>query len=1097
MRIYAPDGEGPELDLQDRFVLSCHALNEQDRTKENAYYWNDLSASEARRIQDGNGPWRLIFRPETNTGGRKDEQLTGRTFSLWHQPTGTARGQRLVFESEPEKRVFALGQEDAPNSIYDNGICAVFVATKLYASDEVQLARTAARDLGIEDRVTLREPDHLKDESSSFFKPDEPLRAEPLTDALSSRVRWGAGQNERIWPLGNAPSEAYPALDQLASDENEDIALLAKDLQKAAEAVSQVETWLYLYAARARNADGTQPLPRCVGLWQVDAEGRYNAAAYPEGTSLEAVADPRFITEVEEDGEALPEVIGAPSPYILIDTALVHDSGETVFAYTSPVQLPRARCCHVGYSLWGTPQLRMPSLDFTSMAGAMGQVYEEQRRHAGYDPEERIWKWYLPDTYRTALCSAVVCLEAASEVRAFERLASVASSNAGLIEQTCYSDVLQRTYLRSSLVEGFWSGEGPTPYQVPSSPYGTGIRDYTNAPLGAAEQHTYWLWKGFDPEKTARAFSLPWQAPLSAQQDRSVTSRARALVGRFSQLALYQWGAACQRIYLKARALTAGHRLEVWWHSEAFKLLREDLVVGCWDMGSEADEPLRRLATELWDIGLAMLETGAGITVLGLEYEDSGLPSAARQTSVEDLPKLIEPLGRETSWAAAVKEPAFKIGWTLMRRVGGKQAGKHLEMLGHLGAFDYETSPFETLYKGSSLGTRVIPSAGAGKVVKDRVLLGVIIEKHAQEVTTEGRAVPTAKKAAVSYFANGKVKDFRYGDVWIEATVQEVPGSSRADFMDYRFRVEADAYDATWKIRGLTLPLYLDTINVAFAWTGLYTSLSDGKHTWGDAIAIAKTIADTVKFAGDLVSKTGHGDPASSLVVKSGVMGGTGRRLAQTVDPPKLARAAKIASRAAVILDAAATGYAVFYTLQRDPQAVGMTSYANVNPGAIAGTLVSFAGSAAIGGAAVLGLTLTTPLVVGAVAAMVIGQGIIWVSSALRRWEAERSDPLSTWLGENSFWAERDTRSPDARRIGQLPPPTPRCTVRARRTGCRPAKHVWVGRHRTGRPDSRVLRSGLHLSSAGRTQCGRRLHVRRGARVRHAPGNAYGRGASG
>ena len=702
--VYAPDAKDDELKLTDSFVLCSHAPDENAPSEANAWFWHEALASEAKRVHDGLAPWRLYFEPTINSGGRRDEkQPKNRSFALWHRPGGSEAGQRVLFEGKSDAEVFCLGRgkkkeaEAAPKKkAAPANYLALFVATQFWASDKVASRQHEAKELELEKHVQLYEPDRLRDEAYEDNRLDDPLRGEPLTNGFFAEA-----DRERAWPLGTLPPEDAHLPPLPTDSESAQISKRAKNLAEVFAPLEQAETWLYLYLTdeALTYTAGTMPtLPKCVGVWKVDADGQYQYAVYPEGSSLEAVYDPE-LAALEEHGEALPELVGAPSPYVLVDRDWPRDAMNSVFAHTSPVPLPLARCRHLGGQLWGGPNTKLASIDVEPRYAKTGRWFHALGRHTVYDKGARSFKCYLPDPYRIALRLAYIGLAALDELDRFERATNSVRDHAALLAGVCFDAEAERTYAASELVKGFYT---KSLRAIPSPPpihHSAISQSGPQTPLGymeTSEQQTAWLWKGFDPKAVSEVFFGTDSEAAYGRLGTSVSPHKK------SQLALFSYGARCQRLYLRARARTAGHRLEVWWASTPFKWLRQDLTVGC--LTSEADEEslLGRLATGLFDIALAMLDTGAGTTVLVDELKQSGLYEGLESDAPEEVEKTVGALSRYVSWAEVVKEPAVKLGWVLIRRIGAKIVGKHFELTSSV-ALVYSASQSKTSTKAGAV----------------------------------------------------------------------------------------------------------------------------------------------------------------------------------------------------------------------------------------------------------------------------------------------------------------------------------------------------------------------------------------------------------
>ncbi len=455
-------------------------------------------------------PYSFTFRLDDNDLGSALSSIEAQalTYSLVHYPGGGDEHGVVLFEG------WGAGDVFRSDGTYGTSM-ANLVAIHAYLSDEVRITAEAAGELGVGGDLSLDPPASLAGDPLGvpFLAPNV-----PITTVADERRAWIAGG--------------------LAAD-------TVGVPQATRDAIDQAETWIHV-ARRSRMEETTGEgafEASHVGAWRVEDDGRYQFHVYADDAAPEDT----------------PQLVGTPSPYVLLSAEWVIDRESSLYAHVAPYALPSARRAVFVEELGRGVEPGLTPLGFDESSAVTKTdpddtvPYELHTPHARWVSEDRVWRWFLPDPLRVTARLAAQARIAAEQYGAWVQAAGPALQNAGLLSAMCFDSDHHRSHLCERLGEA----------------------------------------GGFDMDEA-------WSGGASGER-RPTTS---------TTLDHFRYGVEQQGAFLKRRTGVAGSRLEAWLATRHIHELSIDLVAGT--LGSVPTETTEALTEVVFDGLLAATQAGSG-----------------------------------------------------------------------------------------------------------------------------------------------------------------------------------------------------------------------------------------------------------------------------------------------------------------------------------------------------------------------------------------------------------------------------------------------------------------------------------------------------
>ena len=490
--------------------------------------------------------------------------VPGAAFSLVHYPGGGDRGGITLFEGRAADTVFRSDGTRGTSA-------ANLVAVHVHLSDEVAVTASTAGRLRVGRDLPLQPPSVVG---------DDPLRRSFLAGPTAQTT---VAVQDRAWRAGvlaNTPADVPP---------------------ETVAAIEGADTWLHVvHRDLSGESGGPAFAVQRVGSWRVESDGRYQYHVPAEGDAPDAP----------------PEPVGLPSDVVFAVASKVEDATSSLYGFVSPYPLTPARAEALLAELAEGDEPGLTPMGFRTTGGVADGVhpYVLHTDHARWVPDDRVWRWYLPDPLRVTARLTGLARVAAQRYDAWVVAAGPVLGNAGLVAAAAFDPDHGRRHLIDVLDQA-----------------------NTLDPVGA--------WAGGEHDGGAGVAQPTTDARLDA----------------------YRYGLARQAGYLRRRAHVAGARLGVWLASGAVRELSADFVARALGASSEEmSEEEQALAGVVFEGTLATLSTPAGGRLFAWVLDGAG----ADPDDVESLATALDALNAAegASVADRLREPTAKFWWTLARR---------------------------------------------------------------------------------------------------------------------------------------------------------------------------------------------------------------------------------------------------------------------------------------------------------------------------------------------------------------------------------------------------------------------------------------------
>ena len=385
----------------------------------------------------------------SGTGGNKVLFYRDTTYTLVHQPGGSERGEYTLFTKQPWYQAFA--SHDGPTEVG-----------------------------GYSGRVSEGDRQHHRGSATltatTFYSGDS------LTELGGGRPARFTNRN-RVWSMGTRPT-GFDIREAIAEDDRPPppggpsstppggaISLgrstSPNDPTPLPPSFEGATSWLSLYARvptarwgpvwgavrpadperQAWEADNESESRVLLGVWEVDRDGKYLSAAFPDAP----------------EADATPETVGAPSPYVLVPNAFVSNTEKTVYAHSFFAKPVWARVAQATESGLSRTRDALTPIDF---AKENAWEFETDAENARWDAWDGAWKVFVPDPICLPNHLTIDLYRAQRRLEAWMEAADGAVENAGLVAVSCYDSSHYRTHIAKALgpaddidTESAWRGD--------------------------------------------------------------------------------------------------------------------------------------------------------------------------------------------------------------------------------------------------------------------------------------------------------------------------------------------------------------------------------------------------------------------------------------------------------------------------------------------------------------------------------------------------------------------------------------------------------------------------------------------------------------